>query len=199
MTDGFLKKVYGLQGKRAVQEYYDKWAETYDAEVSANGYATPARCAAALRSTGLSLDAPILDMGCGTGLSGVALAAEGFSVIDGCDLSSGMLDHARARGLYRHLFLSGETPPDSYDVVAAVGVIGPGAAPASLFGTCLDLLRPGGRLVFSYNDHALEIPEYPATLAAARERGTVRTLFEERGDHLPEIDVKSTVYILEKT
>ncbi|QBY00451.1 methyltransferase domain-containing protein [Rhodophyticola sp. CCM32] len=199
MSDGYLKDVYDLDGPGAVRSYYDKWARTYDAEVGENGYATPARCAAALKATGLPLTAPILDMGCGTGLSGVALAAQGFATLDGCDLSPEMLEQARAVGVYRDLFPADAVPPHPYAAIAAVGVIGPGAAPPDLFDTCLALLDPGGRLVFSFNDHALDIPDYPAKLQTARDSGAVRLLFEEHGDHLPGIGIKSTVYVLEKT
>ncbi|WP_373356747.1 class I SAM-dependent methyltransferase [Pseudoroseicyclus sp. CXY001] len=195
---GFLKNVYDLDGEGAVRDYYDGWAASYDAELRQAGYATPARCAAALAATGLSKDAPILDMGCGTGLSGVALAAEGFEVIDGCDLSEGMLKVARARGLYRHLFPAGETPPEQPRAVTAVGVIGPGAGPISLFDQCLDLLPSGGLFCFSFNDHALEVPEFPAAHARALESGLAVQRFAELGPHLPSMDVKSMVYVLEK-
>ena len=198
MASGFLKTVYDLDGEDAVRHYYDDWAASYDSEIAENGYATPRRCAEALAATGLAKDAPILDMGCGTGLSGLALRAAGFTVIDGCDLSPGMLAGARKRGVYRALHLSGDQPDTGYAAVAAVGVIGPGAAPPELFDTCLELIGAGGRFVFSFNDHALEEPAYPAKLAEARTMDQVRVLFEERGDHLPGIGVKSVVYVLEK-
>lgn len=198
MAAGFLKSVYDLDGEDAVRDYYDDWAASYDAEIAQNGYATPRRCAEALAASGLAKDAPILDMGCGTGLSGLALRAQGFTVIDGCDLSPGMLARAGKRGVYRALHLSGDLPGGGYAAVAAVGVIGPGAAPPELFDTCLGLIDPGGRFVFSFNDHALEDPAYPARLADALAADQVRLLFEERGDHLPGIAVKSVVYVLEK-
>ncbi len=199
MTDHFLKNVYTLDGEDAVRDYYDDWAASYDAELAQNRYATPGRCARALASTGLAKDAPILDMGCGTGLSGAAFAAEGFIRIDGCDLSPGMLAEAEARGLYRALHLPDDLPDTAYDGVAAVGVIGPGAGPPELFDTCLSHLKPGGRFVFSFNDHAFEDARYPARLEAALDSGAVRTLFEERGDHLPAMGLASVVYVLEKT
>lgn len=198
MTDGFLKKVYNLDGEDAVRDYYDDWAASYDDEISENGYATPRRCAEALASCASDLSAPLLDMGCGTGLSGLAFRAAGFTAIDGTDLSPGMIERAEKRGAYRDLFMSSDLGGRVYDMVAAVGVIGPGAAPASLFDTCLSHLTTGGLFVFSFNDHALSIAEYPAVLAAARARGTVSTRFEEHGDHLPGINVKSTVYVIEK-
>jgi predicted TPR repeat methyltransferase len=198
MAEKFLKSVYGLDGQPAVRDYYDRWAKTYDAEVSENGYATPARCAAALKAAGVAPDATLLDMGCGTGLSGVAFAAAGFTTIDGCDLSPGMLDEARARGLYRALHLADEMPAETYDAVAAVGVIGAGAGPPELLDTCLKHLKPRGHLVFSFNDHALATPEFPARLEAVTARGEARILSQEHGDHLPAMSINSTVYVLEK-
>lgn len=198
MTEKYLKGVYGLEGETEVRDYYDRWARSYDAEVAENGYATPGRCAAALKGAGVALDASLLDMGCGTGLSGVAFAAAGFTTVDGCDLSEGMLAEARARGLYRALYLADEMPGTMYDAVAAVGVIGAGAGPPELLDTCMAHLRPGGRFVFSFNDHALAVPAYPSRLAAITEGGAVRIVHQERGDHLPGMDIKSVVYVLEK-
>lgn len=199
MTDGFLKKVYHLDGEDAVRDYYDDWSDSYDAEISENGYATPRRCAEALAACAPDPNAALLDMGCGTGLSGLAFRAAGFTTVDGADLSPGMIEKAEKRGAYRNLFMSPDLGGRVYDMVAAVGVIGPDAAPASLFDTCLAHLKTGGLFVFSFNDHALTVPEYPAVLAAARSRGAVITRFEEHGDHLPGINVKSTVYVLEKS
>jgi predicted TPR repeat methyltransferase len=198
MTERYLKGVYGLDGEPAVRDYYDRWAKTYDAELTESGYATPGRCAAALNAAGVAPDAAILDMGCGTGLSGAALAAKGFTTIDGCDLSTGMLEEARARGLYRALYRAEEMPATTYDAVAAVGVIGAGAGPPELLDTCLSHLKHGGHFVFSFNDHALAVPEYPARLAAITESGAARIVLHERGDHIPAMDIKSIVYVLEK-
>ncbi|MFW5642111.1 MAG: class I SAM-dependent DNA methyltransferase [Roseicyclus sp.] len=198
MTERFQKGVYGLDVQPAVRDYYDRWAKTYDAELTESGYATPARCAAALRAAGVAQDAELLDMGCGTGLSGLAFAAEGFTNIDGCDLSSGMLAEARGRGLYRALHLAEEMPETTYDAVAAVGVIGAGAGPPELLDTCLSHLKSGGHFVFSFNDHALAVPEYPARLAHITASGAARIVHRERGDHIPAMDIKSVVYTLEK-
>jgi predicted TPR repeat methyltransferase len=106
MTRKFLKEVYDLKTRGDVQEYYNAWAKSYDAEVAENGYATPGRCAEALQSVGVPSDAAILDLGCGTGLSGLAMRARSFTTIDGTDLSPGMLSQAEMRNVYRTLFTS---------------------------------------------------------------------------------------------
>ena len=99
----FLDKAYKARDAASTRTLYDDWAASYEAEVAENGYATPGRCAEALKAHVDNLDAPILDFGCGTGLSGLALKLAGFEVIDGVDLSAEMLDVARTKGVYCHL------------------------------------------------------------------------------------------------
>ena len=77
MTEKYFDKAYGLDSQEKVDKLYKDWADSYDEEVCGYGYASPARCAEALKNF-LPLDAPILDFGCGTGLSGVALQNKGF-------------------------------------------------------------------------------------------------------------------------
>ena len=140
--EGFLRRVYGIDDPLEVRDYYDSWAISYDAELTENGYASPARVANALAGLSTDLRAPVLDYGCGTGLSGEALLAAGFSVVDGADPSGEMLRAAEAKDIYRslvHLDLDAAGPPFSsgqYAVVAAIGLIGPGAAPLELFISC---------------------------------------------------------------
>jgi predicted TPR repeat methyltransferase len=199
MTDkSYLNNVYDLDGEDAVRDYYDQWAESYDAEVTGNGYATPPRCAEALKAAGLPLDAALLDMGCGTGLSGAAFAEAGFTVIDGCDLSEGMLEVARRRGIYRGLYTPDEMPGTAYDAVAAVGVIGAGAGPPGLLDTCLAHLAPGGLMVFSYNNHTLDMPDYTAKVAEVTDSGAARIVSQEDGPHLSARDMTAIVYVLQK-
>ena len=130
------------------------------------------------------------------------LMLKGFSIIDGTDLSPGMLEQARARGLYRQLYEGepdGGLPPGPYQAICAVGVISPGAAPVSMLETALTALPRGGYLVFSFNDHALADDSYTQGLAEVVNGGTARMIFEEHGPHLPGIDLNATVYVLEKT
>lgn len=201
---GFLKNAYSVNNTQETREFYGKWAETYDQEIRENGYVTPQRCAAALAQFAPNLDAPVLDVGCGTGLSGVALRAAGFTTIDGNDLSAEMLAHARAReGLYRTLWevdLENPLPfePDTYAHVCAMGVLATSHAPASTIDDILAILPTDGLFVFSLNDHTLLDPDYEARIMENVDTGTVRLLFNDYGDHLPGIDLKSKVYVLQK-
>ena len=202
MQKKFLDEVYKAGGQRSVVDLYDDWAGTYDAELEEAAYATPARLAAALAATDTSTETRVLDYGCGTGLSGLALVAQGYTLIDGADVSAQMLAGAEAKQIYGRLWqVDPEAPfpvnPGDYGAIVAAGVVSPGAAPASLLGDLSDLLENGGRLAFSFNDHALSDETYVEALRALPDRG-MTCLHEEYGDHLPGIGLKSTVYVFDK-
>ena len=204
MADAFLDKAYSTRTAAETRDLYDAWACSYDSEIGANGYATPARCAAALAEFLHDPEAPILDFGCGTGISGKALAKVGFRTIDGMDLSADMLVHARERAIYRDLKdIAPDTDPGiapgAYKAIAAIGVIGAGAAPLATFDTLMHALAPRGLFVFSFNDHALEDPASEGRVAAWTETGAAVLLFREYGPHLPGRELNSNVYVIEKT
>ncbi|MDQ7072220.1 MAG: methyltransferase domain-containing protein [Rhodobacterales bacterium] len=204
MTNGFLDKAYNLEGNAATRTLYDAWSASYETEVAEHGYATPGRIARALHAHIPDTDTPILDFGCGTGLSGLALKLAGFQTIDGVDISAEMLAIACAKNLYRSLQQidpDKETPftTGDYHIITAIGVIGAGAAPAPVFDTLMDLLPSGGYFAFSFNDHTLQDPQFEAKVNGYLEAGTARLLFQEYGDHLPGINMKSSIYIVVKS
>ncbi len=204
MSGKFFDRVYDARSADDTRTLYDAWAASYEADVAENGYATPGRCAAALAAFTQDLTAPILDFGCGTGLSGVALRLAGFETIDGVDLSADMLAEAKTKSVYRKLrqIDAGATPvddPSDYSAIAAIGVIGAGAAPIDVFDTLMNCLTPGGKLVLSFNDHALSDPANEARIDAWVSRDAAILRFKEYGDHLPGLNMKSNVYIIEKT
>ncbi len=199
----FLDSAYDLNGVAETQAFYDAWSESYDAEVAENGYATPGRCAEALAGCGADKGAAVLDIGCGTGISGAALRAEGFGIVDGSDLSAEMLDKARAKGIYRDLLQADLTNPmpfedGAYGAISAMGVLNPGHAPAETLDAILAKLPTGGLFVFSLNDHAMADGTYEARIMENLDAGYARLLFKDYGDHLPKIGLKSNVYVLQK-
>ena len=203
MSKRFLDHAYGTEGTEATRQLYDEWAESYDAEVSENGYATPERVSRALHAIAPDATAPLLDFGCGTGLSGLALRLAGFQTIDGADLSADMLALAREKGLYRDLWQVDPEAGDPfeagrYPLITAIGVIGSGAAPVEVFDTLMRLLPQGGLFAFSFNDHTLEDPAFEGRVSAWVDPGAARLHFREHGPHLPARNIKSTVYVLEK-
>ena len=203
MADRFFDKVYGVSTPEETRALYDRYSAQYDAEVAAQGYATPARVARALAEVSDDRSAPVLDFGCGTGLSGLALAAEGFTVIDGMDLAADMLAQCRRRGLYRELtHIEADTDlgarRGAWSAIIACGVIGSGAAPVTVLDRLIDALGPGGLFAFSFNDHTLEDPAFEGALARAIDTGRVRERLSEYGPHLPGLNLNSVVHVVER-
>ncbi len=204
MSKGFLTSVYDLATTDETRDLYDRWSDSYDDEIIENGYVTPERVARALSAQIRDLHAPILDYGCGTGVSGAALIAAGFTTIDGADLSLEMLRQAQDKGIYRETW---QVQPDEglpfepgkYHAIAAIGVIGVGAAPPETFDLLMHALEPRGLFTFSFNDHALADPAFTTRLNDWIFDEKAKLLFEEHGPHLPGIDLNATVYVLEKT
>ena len=156
-----LERLYGAADLAELRAEYDRIAAAYDVGVGERmAYASPHAVAAVARRL-LERDAHILDAGAGTGLLGVALAADGFQRLDGLDLSRGMLDEAARKGVYRDLRTGvlGE-PLDyetgAYDGVVSAGVLTAGHAPASALDELVRVTRSGGHVIFTLrSDQAL--------------------------------------------
>ena len=182
---------------------YRDWAASYEADVAEMGYATPGRIALALRKSGASASKPVLDYGCGTGLSGLALKAVGYDIVDGTDISAEMLEKAQAKEAYRQVWQGqpghlGHIERGDYATIVACGVVSLGAAPPETLDMLAAALGPAGMLAFSYNGATLEDRGYTDKLDAIMASGEFEMIFEENGPHLPAKDMNSTVYILQR-
>jgi len=156
----WLSRVYKSGGERGtLDRLYDEWAGDYDQQIWASGnpYITIA--------TGMmgrhvpDFDARILDVGCGTGNMAQALNQMGYNNLEGLDPSSGMLEIAKKKGIYRFLhpkYLSErvDLPDDSYDAIVAAGVLTHGHAPPESLDGVLRLCKPGAIIVFSLSQIA---------------------------------------------
>ncbi len=97
-----LTAAYDLDGPDASRKLYRDWADTYDETFAQSlGYAYPQRIAELFDDRAADGDAPVLDVGCGTGLVGAALRK---GPVDGLDISPEMLRVAADKGDYRNLF-----------------------------------------------------------------------------------------------
>ena len=202
MMTTYLDKIYSADSAD-LRPFYAQWAQSYDQEVGENGYVTPLRIAEALARHVKDLSIPILDYGCGTGVSGQAFQEVGFLTIDGVDISAEMLEVAAQKKIYRHLeVFAPETGPNvklgAYQIIAAVGVIGAGAAPLAVLDKIMALLAPKGLLAFSFNDHTLEDPAYDGLVEDYVNQGQAVLHLKEYGEHLPKQKINSNIYILEK-
>ncbi|MCX7372416.1 MAG: tetratricopeptide repeat protein [Alphaproteobacteria bacterium] len=135
-----------------VRELFDQFAPRFDAELEgALHYRTPALLAEALRQVGAA--GAVLDLGCGTGLSGVALKPLARR-LEGVDLSPRMLDAARVRGVYDALheadllaFLPRRRA--AWEVIAAADVLNYLGDLAPALAAMRLALKPGGTVAFS--------------------------------------------------
>jgi len=53
-------------------------------------------------------------------------------------------------------------------------------------------------MVFSFNDHALKLPEFPAAVENAVADGIAEQVFAEEGPHIEGLGSRSVVYVLRR-
>ncbi len=101
--DHHRDEAYTLDDPSKHRAYYDAWAKTYDDDfLKAEGYTAPQHVARMLAAMATPTDSPVADIGCGTGAIGTSLAALNHDMLmDGFDISAGMLDMAHKTGHYR--------------------------------------------------------------------------------------------------
>nr|WP_293097890.1 class I SAM-dependent methyltransferase [Okeania sp. SIO2F4] len=104
----------------------------------------------------------ILDAGSGTGLAGKLLYDYGYTNLVGINISEGMLNKARHKNVYTHLYkqVLGETLDFStnfFDAVICVGVFTYNHAPSSAFDELIRITKPGGYIIFTMRPDFYEI------------------------------------------
>lgn len=111
---------------------FDKWAKHYDSDAINNNWVAPGIL---LEETTkfISIDnkTQIVDVGCGTGISGDILKSTGTAILDGIDYSNLMLAKAKRKNIYRDLFCVDVSREDEvldvkrkYDLIYSVGMLG---------------------------------------------------------------------------
>ena len=139
-----------------VRALFDDYAPRFDRHLVATlDYRGPAILGDALeRAVPGRRFARVLDLGCGTGLMGVALAGRADR-IDGVDLSPAMVERARATGAYATLAAGSleealaAADAASYDLVVAADVLVYVGDLAPVLAGAARALRPGGLLGFT--------------------------------------------------
>ncbi len=190
LEKNFLSKSYNLETEDDTLAHYEAWAETYDQELSENDYAQPQRCAAALINHVDKRDIRILDIGCGTGLSGVALKNLGFSNIDGCDFSSLMIEKAKDTDVYQRLFEADinkklDIDTNTYDAAVAVCVLSFAHVRTDALREMLRIIKTGGILVIGLNEKYWSHDKVGEKLEKLAHEQVLEILSQEYGDHLP--------------
>jgi predicted TPR repeat methyltransferase len=144
-----------------LQSLYDGYAPAFETSlVGRLGYRGPQLLLDAVtRAAGQQVlrFASVLDLGCGTGLTGAAFRPFAGR-LTGVDLSPGMLARARGKGIYDRLienealaFLRAETA--TYDLILAADVFIYVHDIAELIAYAAGLLAPGGLIAFTVETH----------------------------------------------
>ena len=186
---------------------YDDWAASYDADLTgpANDYVAPALVAQAVKAANGNIDGEVLDAGCGTGLSGVALAREGAKVIDGMDISPGMLKLAKKTGVYRDLTLVDlmkeipEKADASYDVVTCVGTFTQGhVGPVPALREFVRVAKSGGVVIATVRSDLWASDGYEEEVERLKQEGLVEAVSTKEADYRRGAGVKARLLILKK-
>ena len=140
---------------RTIQQIYKDFAWHYETRMVKDlGYKGPERLQEAIRSaigdrTGLA----VLDLGCGSGLSGVALKPFAAQ-LTGVDLSPEMLELSRARNIYDRLEVGEITEwlaktNERFDIIASLDCLIYFGDLRAIVGAAAKRLKPGGVLFLS--------------------------------------------------
>jgi predicted TPR repeat methyltransferase len=181
-NDVALHWVLALSGSKVesapakyVSAVFDNYAKTFDAHITGPlQYRVPELLAALAaeywpaREGGLD----ILDLGCGTGLVGAAVAAH-VRQLAGVDLSAKMLEQARARNIYTRLEqtdlleMTRAEADASYDAIFAADVFIYVGRFDGVVEQVKRLLRPGG--VFAFSIESLDALQMATAAGTKRE------------------------------
>lgn len=142
-------------------QLYDEWADDYDKCLISWGFEAPDRVAALLKGR-MKADGKVLDLGCGTGMSGEALINAGMKGAHvGIDISPKSIEISSKKGCYsggafvgslETEFTSEITDKGPFDAVISVGVFSYVHNFELLWSEVLKNIVPGGYLIFTHRD-----------------------------------------------
>ncbi|MBT2504496.1 class I SAM-dependent methyltransferase [Streptomyces sp. ISL-98] len=115
---------------------------------------------------------------------GGELVQRGFSTLDGVDLSQGMLNIARSKGIYRQLEIADITrplpfDPGSYGAVVCVGTFTAGHVGPEGIDPLVGVARKGGYVVMTVLTQIWEKMGFSTHIDQLQRRGTVRVVDEQ--------------------
>ena len=155
-------------GAAYVANLFDGYAARFDDALMGLGYRVPGLVRRAaeewLAEQGLAeIPGPVLDLGCGTGLAGVALLGLTPAGLHGMDLSGRMLAQAREKGLYASLQQADivaalEADGRRYALIVAADVFCYLGDLSAVLRLCASRLALGGVLLFSVEQGAEATP-----------------------------------------
>jgi predicted TPR repeat methyltransferase len=170
-----------------IADLFDAYASKFDEHlVEKLNYSVPTALAALVAETGATPDGSwrIVDLGCGTGLSGIDFRPYARTLI-GSDLSQRMIARARERKIYDALhvedLLTTLTRERELDLIVAADVFIYVGALEATFAACAASLKPGGLLAFSVERSETQDVVLESTLRYAQSDAYVRRLASTHG------------------
>ena len=138
-----------------VETLFDQHAEAFeDILVEQLGYAVPALVRQRLQALGLGPFKRMLDLGCGTGLTGGTLR-DMVDDITGLDISENMVELAHEKDLYETLYVAEvedfleDNDEEAFDLITATDVLPYLGALEPLFFGAAENMVAGGLFIFS--------------------------------------------------
>ncbi|MDA5635846.1 MULTISPECIES: class I SAM-dependent DNA methyltransferase [Rhizobium/Agrobacterium group] len=138
-----------------VETLFDQHAEAFeDILVEQLGYAVPMMVRQRLQTLNLGPFKRLLDLGCGTGLTGEALR-DMAEDITGIDISENMVEIAHEKDLYETLYVAEvedfleDNDDEPFDIITATDVLPYLGALEPMFFGAAENLNAGGLLIFS--------------------------------------------------
>ncbi len=195
-----IKESHVLSGEAdELEQYYEKWAKTYNKDVSTEQYCGPEYItdffSEVVKKEDYNkehFDLEILDAGCGTGLVGVVLQQKGYHTIDGCDLSDKMIGIAQKTGAYRSLNegvdLNQMTAfkAHQYDVTLSCGVFTLGHVPPTALEELIRITKPGGLIVMSTRKSYYDSTDFQAVCDHLKNEGKIKKVGHVVGPYIAE-------------
>ena len=169
------KIFYYAKDQDELVDRYDKAAPVYDEAMSTDVGWTGHIELAAVIARYLEPKTYLLDAGSGTGMLGDELAKLGFNNMDANDISPGMLERARGKGIYHdcrvmELGQPLDYPDDHYQAAAVCGVFTPNHTPASSLDELVRITKPGGLILFTLRSDETP-PDFPPKHQALTDQG----------------------------
>ena len=173
-----LEWIDGAKSREEFEQRYDEWGSTYDRDLIEDwDYKLPAFIGDLLMKYVKNRDARILDAGAGTGLGGEYLYQNSYNNLFAVDMSKGMLNEAKRKGIYHRLdqmVLGEKLDYDNhyFDAVLSVGTIG--YAPPESFDELIRITKSSGFIVFSLRTTFYNEPRFQKKFKSLEEAGQWR-------------------------
>ncbi|MEZ5854706.1 MAG: methyltransferase domain-containing protein [Hyphomicrobiaceae bacterium] len=181
-----------------LRRVYDGWANEYEKNlVDDLGYHAPELVAEAATRFFTGIDAPLLDIGCGTGLTGLAVRRHGDWPLHGLDISPEMLEIAREKGIYEKLLLANlneelEIPDNTYAGAISSGTFTVGHVQAEALAEISRVLAPGAPFAFTVHSDIWDASGFPDTIERLEAENRIELVEKEEKHHLTQLPDKTS-------